>query len=159
MCVTKKTRIFAAEKCAEYIMLSPYKIKDYVNEYHPEWSCEMPAGCPPADVLVATSHPFYRMAKQENSYTIDDFKTYAETDPNRNWGDMLPLAVGLSLIEGEAKARKNLKLPMFRSFEGIIALSLVPTDGVVCQTGAHKSHYTWWRTKSFQFSNLKMLTL
>jgi hypothetical protein len=72
---------------------------------------------------------------------------------------MLPLAVGLSLIEGEAKARRNLKLPMFRQYQGIIALTLNPTDGVVRQTGAHRSHYTWWRTQTFQMSNLKMLAL
>jgi len=69
----------------------------------------------------------------------------------------LPLAVGLSVIDDEAKARKNLKLPMFKQFKGVIALMLNPTDGVVKQTGVHRSHHTWWRTKSFEMSNLKML--
>lgn len=32
-----------------------------------------------------------------------------------------------------------------------------PTDGVVKQTGAHRSHFTWWRTTTFNLSNLKML--
>jgi len=54
---------------------------------------------------------------------------------------------------------ENLKLPMFKQFKGIIALTLNPTDGVVKQTGIHRSHYTWWRTKSFNMSNLKMLQL
>jgi hypothetical protein len=72
---------------------------------------------------------------------------------------MLPLAVGLSIIEGEAKARRNLKLPMFRQFKGIIALTLNPTDGVVKQTGVNRSHFTWWRTSSFQMSNLNMLAI
>ena len=63
------------------------------------------------------------------------------------------------LTDNEAKARKNFKLPMFRQFKGIIALTLNPTDGVVKQTGVHLSHYTWWRTKSFQMSNLTMLQL
>jgi hypothetical protein len=69
------------------------------------------------------------------------------------------LAVGLSLIDNEAKARRNLKLPMFRHYKGIIALMLNPTDGVVRQTGVHRSHYTWWRTRQFQMSNLKMLQI
>lgn len=85
--------------------------------------------------------------------------SYAEADPKHNWGKMLPLAVGLSIIEGETKARRNLKLPMFRQYHGIIALTLEPVDGVVKQTGAHRSHFTWWRTASFQMSNLKMLAL
>ncbi len=57
------------------------------------------------------------------------------------------------------KARRNLKLPMFRQYRGIIALVLNPTDGVVRQTGAHRSHYTWWRTRQFQMSNLTMLKI
>lgn len=46
-----------------------------------------------------------------------------------------------------------------RNYRGIIGLELNPQDGVVKQTGVHRSHYTWWRTKSFQTSNLKMLTI
>lgn len=138
-------------------MLMPYKISMYHKEFKPDWACEMPAGCPPEDVLVPSEHPFYRMASQANAYTAEDFKSYAEADPQRNWGERLPLALGLSLIDSESKARKNLKLPMFRQFKGIIVLTLNPTDGVVKQTGVHLSHYTWWRTKSFQMSNLTML--
>ena len=140
-------------------MLNPYKIEAYCMEYHPEWVCKMPEGCPPEDVLVASRHPFFRLALCADSYSDDDFKTYAETDPQKNWGERLPLALGLSLIDNEAKARKNLKLPVFRKFKGVIALTLNPADGVLKQTGVHLSHYTWWRTKSFQTSNLTMLRL
>lgn len=140
-------------------MLTPYKINAYCKEFKPEWACQMPVGCPPEDVFVPSEHPFFRLASMIDSYTADDFKSYAETDPQRNWGEKLPLAVGLSLIDNEAKARKDLKLPMFRQFKGIIALTLNPDDGVVKQTGVHLSHYTWWRTKSFRMSNLTMLQL
>jgi hypothetical protein len=119
----------------------------------------MPDGCPPEDIFVPSEHSFYRLAKQSDNYTADDFKSYAETDPDRNWGALLPLAVGLSIIDNEKKARKNLKLPMFRQYKGIIALVLNPMDGVVKQTGAHRSHFTWWRTTSFQMSNVKMLQI
>lgn len=140
-------------------MLTPYKINAYCEELKPEWTCEMPTGCLPEDVLVPSEHPSFRLAIQKDSYTAEDFKSYAEADPQRNWGEKLPLAVGLSLIDNVSKARKNLKLPMFRQFKGIIALTLNPSDGVVKQTGVHLSHYTWWRTKSFQMSNLTMLQL
>ena len=138
-------------------MLTPYKLKDYCEEYKPTWTCQMPEGCPPEDVLVPSGHPFYRLAKQSDTYNVDDFKSYAEADSARNWGALLPLAVGLSIIDNEKKARKQLKLPMFRQFKGIISLILNPTDGVVNQTGVHRCHYTWWRTTSFQMSNLNML--
>ncbi len=140
-------------------MLKPYKIADYIKEYKPQWACAMPDGCPPEDVVVAEKHPFFRLARLTDAYSGDDFKSYAEVDPQRNWGQMLPLAVGLSIIDSEAKARRNLKLPMFRKFQGIISLVLNPMDGVEKQTGAHSSHYTWWRTTSFQMSNLNMLAL
>ena len=140
-------------------MLRPFKLNDYVSSYSPQWACTMPKGCPPDDILVADMHPFFRLAKQVNTYTPDDFKSYAETDPQRNWGSMLPLAVGLSLIDSEAKARRNLKLPVFRQYHGVIALTLNPADGVVKQTGAHQSHYTWWCTRAFQMSNLNMLAI
>lgn len=119
----------------------------------------MPEGCPPDEIMVPTEHQFFRLAIKANSFNEDDFKSYAESNPQKDWGDRLPLAVGLSLIDNETKARKNLKLPMFRQFKGIIALTLNPTDGVVKQTGVHLSHFTWWRTKSFQMSNLTMLQL
>ena len=138
-------------------MLKPCKISDYICEYDPVWACAMPEGCPPTDVMVAENHAFYRLALQASCCSEDDFRSYAERCPSRNWGDMLPLAVGLSILDDERKARKNLKLPMFRQFKGIIALNLQPHDGVVKQTGCHQSHYTWWRTQAFEISNLKML--
>lgn len=140
-------------------MLKPYTIDDYVKEYKPVWSCSMPEGCPPNEVLVAEDHPFFRLALQSDTYDSADFQSYAESSPFRDWGERLPLAVGLSLIDNERKARKNLKLPMFRQYRGIIALTLKPADGVEKQTGVHNSHYTWWRTQAFQMSNLKMLSL
>jgi hypothetical protein len=140
-------------------VLKPYKIEQYQAEFSPKWACEMPEGCPPEDIMVPYEHPFFRLSKKATSYDADDFATYAEKDPNRNWGEQLPLAVGLSLIDNENKARKNLKLPLFKHFKGIIALSLNPKEGVVKQTGIHTSHYTWWRTKAFDLSDLKMLEL
>lgn len=140
-------------------MLKPYKIQRYCEEYHPEWTIEMPDGCPPEDVDVPVNHPFYRLSKRSEGYDEEDFKTYAELDPDRNWGEKLPLAVGLSLIDNESKARRNLKLPFFRHYSGILYLELNPIDGVVKQTGNHHSHYTWWRTKSFDMSNVQSIKL
>ena len=140
-------------------MLKSYLISDYCREYSPQWACVMPQGCPPNTVQVPYDHPFFRLASDPKIISEKDFMSYAELDPQRHWGEMLPLAVGLSLIDNETKARKNLKLPMFRQYKGIISLVLNPLDGVVKQTGIHRSHYTWWRTKSFQMSNTKILAV
>ena len=140
-------------------MLKTYTLYDYCNEYSPEWTCAMPPGCPPENILVPFEHPFFRLAQDSTKLSEQDFMSYAELDPKRHWGEMLPLALGLSLIDSETKARKNLKLPMFRQYKGLISLVLNPVDGVVKQTGIHRSHYTWWRTKSFQLSNAKILAI
>ena len=140
-------------------MLKSCKISDYCSTYHPQWTCTMPQGCPPEDIQVPFAHPFFRLARQSNECNEQDFMSYAELDPQRHWGEMLPLAVGLSIIDNETKARKNLKLPMFKQYKGIISMVLNPEDGVVKQTGIHRSHYTWWRTQSFQQTNTKMLAI
>lgn len=101
----------------------------------------------------------YKIADYCKEYQPEWTCTMPDGCPQRNWGSQLPLAVGLSLIDNEQKARRNLKLPMFRQYRGIIALVLNPTDGMVRQTGAHRSHYTWWRTQKFQMSNLTMLKI
>ena len=140
-------------------MLTSSTIEDYIRDYRPVWAFELPKEFFPKEILIAEEHPFFRLAYSQSSYDTRDFMSYAEMNPNRDWGERLPLAVGLSLIDNEAKARKNLKLPMFRQYKGIIALTLQAADGVAKQTGAHRSHYTWWRTQSFQMSNLQMCSL
>lgn len=140
-------------------MLKSYTLSEYSREYKPIWTCEMPEGCPPDAIQVPFQHPFFRLAQNADTYSERDFLSYAQIYPERPWGDMLPLAMGLSVIDNESKARKNLKLPMFRNYKGIITLELNAQDGVVKQTGVHRSHYTWWRTKTFSISNLKMLTI
>ena len=119
----------------------------------------MPTGCPPEDVLVPSQHPFFRLALHSTHACDEDFISYAESNPHRHWGEQLPLAVGLSILDSEGKARKSLKLPMFRQYKGIIALMLNPEDGVVKQTGVHRSHYTWWRTRAFTMLNQTMLSI
>lgn len=79
----------------------------YREEFKPDWSCEMLAGCPPEDVLVPNEHLFYRMASQATTYTAEDFKSYADTDPQHDRGEKLPLTLGLSLIDSESKAKLN----------------------------------------------------
>lgn len=135
------------------------KIADYAQNYQPQWTCEMPEGCPPEDVLIAHEHPFYRLAHDDKSYNDSDFASYAELNPGKDWGEMLPLAVGLSILNDEQKARNNMRLPIFKQYKGIIALNLNETDGVEKQTGVHKSHYTWWRTTSFCTTNLQMIQI
>lgn len=117
----------------------------------------MPDGCPPEDIEVAYGHPFFRLARYADRYDEDDFKSYAELAPYKDWGEDLPLAIGLSIIEGEKTVRNRIKSPFYNRFKGIIAMNLNKEDGVLKQTGKNLAHYTWWRTQQFSIENLKML--
>lgn len=140
-------------------MLISTHLDDYLKEHPVQWAVRMPEGCPPSSILVPSEHSFYRYTLLSESYSVEDFKSYAELNPGKDWGELLPLAVGLSVLDNEDKAKKNLKLPYLKQFKGIVALQLHPKDGVVKQTGVRQSHYTWWRTTDFDFSNLRMLVL
>ncbi|MBP9983908.1 MAG: hypothetical protein KBF13_02135 [Prevotella sp.] len=138
-------------------MLAPQKINNYLEQYQVDWVITMPENCPPADIEVPHRHAFFRLTYDANSISEEDLKCYAELDSQKDWGDQLPLAVGLSVLNDEAKAHKNLKLPYMREKHGIAKAVLQPTDGVVKQTGKHLSHYTWWRTASFSIHNIQMI--
>ena len=64
--LSKKNFIFASKRIK--FMLKQCKINDYVRHYTPQWSCQMPEGCPPEDVLVAEDHSFFRLAHQSMTY-------------------------------------------------------------------------------------------
>ena len=141
------------------IMLIATTISEYLAQYPVQWKNEMPDGCPPLDVLIPDGHTFFRYTLFAARCEETDFLTYRQLNPDRDWGELLPLASGLSVINSLEKARRNLKLPMLRKYKGIAELVLNPTDGVVQQTGVHLSHYTWWQTTSFNMNHVKMLPL
>lgn len=52
----------------------------------------MPKGRPPSDICIPSEHQFFRSALEAQSYSSDDFLTYSEMIPNKEWGEMLPEA-------------------------------------------------------------------
>lgn len=136
-------------------MLRPTKIHEYLSQYSVTWRLTMPSGCPPEDVEIPDSHNFLRLTHDEKGIlTNEDLLTYSELDPHKNWGELLPLSKGLSLIATVAKAKKLLKLPNIRrqNLKGVAEICLIPTDGVVKQTSG-QDHYTWWQTTSYNISH------
>lgn len=140
-------------------MLVPQKLVDYLATYQVQWTIIMPNNCPPENIEVPHTHSFYRITLDANLIQSDDLKSYADLDPQKNWGDQLPLAVGLSVYNNEVKAQKNLKLPYMKKkkLKGVAKIDLNPTDGVVKKTCKDTSHYTWWRTTSFDVNTANMI--
>ena len=79
-------------------MLVAKKLSEYIEEYNPTWSVDMPENCPPEDIEVPFSHLFYRMSANEDKVVDDDWKTYSEISPMKDWGAQLPLAKGLTFV-------------------------------------------------------------
>ena len=142
-------------------MLKSAKISDYLSQYSVTWRLTMPSGCPPEDIEIADNHSFFRLTHDCNgNLDNSDLLTYSELDPQRDWGDKIPESLGLSLLVTIKHAEKLLKLPNIRrqNLSGIAEICLLPTDGVVKQTG-RKGHYTWWQTTSYSISNRKPIKI
>jgi hypothetical protein len=142
-------------------MLEAKKIEEYIAEYQPKWAIVMPDNCPPAEIDVPHCHPFFRLTHAVTCADAEDLKSYAELNPQKDWGYKLPLAVGLSLFNDENTAKRELKLPYIKRKHlcGIAQFTLRPQDGVVKQTTKSIFHYTWWRTLSFNIQNAIMIDL
>ena len=136
-------------------MLKPFKISEYKSKFSINWKLTMPNGCPPEDIEVPDEHKFVRLTHDINgTLTEDDLLTYSELYPDKDWGDKKFQSLGLSVNSTVEAAKRLLKLPYIRNnnLQGAAELCLVPTDGVVKQTGK-KTHYTWWQTTSYVISN------
>lgn len=142
-------------------MLVPDTLESYLRQYPVTWAVNMPPNCPPQHIDIPHNHSFFRLTLHEDYIDQQDMKNYVELNPGNDWGDMLPLASGLSVYNSEDKARKEIKLPYLKkfNFKGIAKIALNPQDGVVLQTTKKKEHYTWWRTTGFNINNAQMLQL
>ncbi|MCQ2335381.1 MAG: hypothetical protein MJZ89_06040 [Paludibacteraceae bacterium] len=49
-------------------MITEYQLSKYIAEHHPVWACEMPKGCPPEDILVATEQSLTLYMVENNGF-------------------------------------------------------------------------------------------
>ena len=78
-------------------MLKEDKLSHYVETYNIEWADSLPENCPPEDVLIPEEEEFYRLLLNEDKIVEEDWKSYAELYPNRNYGPKIIFASGLSV--------------------------------------------------------------
>lgn len=137
-------------------MLTPDTLENYVRSHQIEWADELPTGCPPSVILIPNTDEFYRLIIDSEQITEDDFKSYLELYPEKNYqGYTAVQASGLSIYDTYPDQRTR-NLPALRKFKGVAKLVLSASDGVMIQSGS-THHYTWWRSKSFDISTAAII--
>ena len=137
-------------------MLKKSTLSDYQNEVQAVWVPEMPEGVPPQEICIPHEHPFYRLVKNIPA-TEEDFVTYHEMAPNRDWGNNYVCSFALSMFDDLDKAKRLKKIPSLKDSKAIVRIVLNPEDGVVKQTSKNTFHYSWWRTNSFDINSAEIV--
>lgn len=123
-----------------------------------QWFEKLPQSCPPSDAKVCEG-TFYRVS-QGNPAESKDFFSQQLLAPEKQFkgegiDDCIVRAV--SIFSSLDDAKHLLKLPKFRN-ANIAEVSFVSEDGKLKKT-FKKSHYSWWRSKSFNVNKAKIIEL
>ena len=136
-------------------MLKEDKLSHYVETYNIEWADSLPENCPPEDVLIPEEEEFYRLLLNEDRIVEEDWKSYAELYPDKNFGSRTIQSSGLS-VNKNGDFNQLTKLPSMKRFKGLAMIKLNPTDGVLKKTSGD-GHYTWWRTTMFDANKAEII--
>lgn len=136
-------------------MLQKSTLSDYLNEVQALWVPEMPEGVPPQDISIPHEHPLFRLVKNIPA-TENDFVTYHEQDPNRDWGDLYVCSFASSMFDDLAAVKRLKKMPNLKDSKAVVRIILNPEDGVVKQT-FKPNHFSWWKTNNFDINSAEIV--
>jgi len=103
---------------------------------------ELPEGCPPPDAIEIENEWIGYRFVSGTSPAPEDFDSHFRKDPSKRYPDPC-IAKALSLEADFAQARKRLELPKFKN-GSICQVTLDRGAGRIKQTGASRTHYSWW---------------
>lgn len=142
-------------------MLRPDTLEHYISENSIEWADSLKENCPPIDILVPEDEEVYRFLCHEDYVTEEDWQPYSKLYPEKKFPKELEiLCTGLSVFDADVDTiLKRFRSPyMKKKFHGIAKLRLFPKDGVLVKSHG-LNHYTWWRTKNFDYSLVEIVNL
>lgn len=113
-----------------------------------DWAEELPFNCPPEDAIRPNNSPFYRLVDTIPP-TDKDFWSHRKLFPLQKYKVSDCMARSCSLIATVEQSFELLKLPTLKG-KRIVKLILTPESGLIKQTGGHRVHYSWWRTRNFE---------
>lgn len=121
-----------------------------------QWFEKLPPSCPPSD-SVECDGVYYRVSCG-NPAESKDFFSQKQLAPDKEFkgegiDECIVRAVSVFAMIDDAK--RLLKLPKFKN-ANIAMVELKPQDGKIKKT-FKKSHYSWWRSKSFDVNKAKIV--
>lgn len=123
-----------------------------------QWFEELPPSCPPVDARECEG-TYYRVS-HGNPAESEDFFSQRQLAPDKVFkgegiDDCIVRAVSVFSLLDDAK--RLLRLPKFKQ-ANIAEVQLESQDGKIKKT-FNKSHYSWWRSKNFDVSKAKIVTV
>lgn len=121
-----------------------------------EWFEDLPVSCPPADAIDCNGI-FYRVSHGNPAESSDFFSQRLLAPDKRFLGEGIDECIvrAVSVFAELNDAKNLLKLPKFKN-ANIAILNLQEQDGKTKKT-FKKSHHSWWRSKSFDVYNAKII--
>ncbi len=123
-----------------------------------EWFEKLPPSCPPNDAKDCEG-VFYRVS-HGNPAESSDFFSQRQLAPDKTFkGEGVDecIARAVSLFADLGDAKNLLKLPKFKH-ANIAIVQLRKQDGKMKKT-FRNSHYSWWRSATFEVGNTKIVEL
>lgn len=117
------------------------------NPQENEWAEELPPNCPPESAFAPKYEAFYRLVKQFPP-SQEDFYSHKKLYPKKHFKTNECRAHSLSIFSDPNECAKLLKLPLHKH-KKIVQLTLPPESGVILPTGNHPTHYSWWKTATY----------
>lgn len=123
-----------------------------------EWFEELPSSCPPSDAIDSEG-TFYRVSHGNPAESSDFFSQRLLAPDKQFHGEGIDECIvrAVSVFAELNDAKNLLKLPKFKK-ANIAIVHLHEQDGKIKKT-FKKSHYSWWRSKSFEVNNAKIIEL
>lgn len=121
-----------------------------------EWFEELPPSCPPSDAIDCKG-TYYRVSHGSPAESHDFFSQRLLAPDKQFKGEGIDECIvrAVSIFAELDDAKNLLKLPKFKN-ANIAELHLQEQDGRMKKT-FKKSHYSLWRSKSFNVNNAKII--
>ena len=118
----------------------------------------MPKQCPPQEASLPNGMSIYRFSSSEEP-SDDDFLSQRMLNPERVFSGISEcVARSLSVYNDIDKCRNMIKLPRNRNrFKRILEIELSDSDGVILKTFKDPNHYSWWRSRCFNWETANVL--
>lgn len=115
-------------------------------DVHFEWYEELPEQCPPSTAFSVEGFVCYRLCKAV-VVEDEDFHSHRKLFPARVFNAPECRARAISVFTNPNDLDNLLKLSIHKG-KAKVKLNLCGTDGLAMKSG-RDSHYSWWRSKTF----------